>query len=156
MNGAVPDGGSHQSTSGGSKESTPLVAVATGTVTALTLGVGFSLLALGYPFFWIAFPIGFGGGMPLAVGLAKWYERDAETDSDNTQHRQSDADRALADLRDRYARGELDDEEFETRVERLLETESVADAKSFLERRTRTDEESERPTPDREVEEERT
>jgi uncharacterized membrane protein len=40
----------------------------------------------------------------------------AETDSD---------DGPLATLRDRYARGEIDETEFERRVERLLETEDI-------------------------------
>lgn len=34
-------------------------------------------------------------------------------------------DSALASLRERYARGEIDEEEFERRVERLLETEDL-------------------------------
>jgi uncharacterized membrane protein len=46
---------------------------------------------------------------------------------------------ALETLRDRYARGELTDEQFERKVERLLETESLED----LEDRTRERERSE-------------
>jgi 3-hydroxyacyl-CoA dehydrogenase len=44
---------------------------------------------------------------------------------------ESETEDALETLRDRYARGELTDEEFERRVERLLETESVSDAVGF-------------------------
>lgn len=114
----------------------PLQAVAAGAVTFLTLGVGFGLMALGNPFFWVAFPVGFGGLMPMAVGLARWYEsrEEARSRSEPAPRREGDTDAALADLRERYARGELDDGEFENRVERLLETESVADAKAFAER----------------------
>jgi uncharacterized membrane protein len=114
-------------------EETPLEAVAAGAVTFLTLAVAFGLMALGNPYFWVAFVVGFGGGMPLAVGLAKYYESRAERE-EPSRTGDSDTDAALADLRERYARGELDDEAFEARVERLLETESVADAKSFAKR----------------------
>ncbi|WP_436926502.1 SHOCT domain-containing protein [Halosimplex amylolyticum] len=115
-----------------------LAGVAAGAVTFLTLGVAFGLMFLGVPWFWVAFPVGFGGGMPLAVSLAKWYES-RETDkgvraSDRglSIEREEGADEALEALRDRYARGEIDDVEFETRVERLLETESIDDAETFL------------------------
>lgn len=126
-------GGDDRGVSAGGDEGTPLEAVAAGVVTTLTLGVAFGLLALGQPYFWVAFPVGFGGGMPIAIGLVRWYASTA--DSRRTDRGASDdADTALRDLRSRYARGELDDEEFENRVERLLETESVDDARSFVER----------------------
>ncbi|PSP32540.1 hypothetical protein BRC64_06440 [Halobacteriales archaeon QH_10_67_22] len=48
---------------------------------------------------------------------------------------EDDTDAALADLRERYARGEITDAEFERRVERLLETESVDDAETFFDGR---------------------
>jgi uncharacterized membrane protein len=117
-------------------DETPLQSVAAGAVTFLTLGVGFGLLALGNPYFWVAFPVGFGGLIPMAIGLARWYGSREETRSrsEQTPRREDDTDAALADLRERYARGELDDEEFEARVERLLETESVTDAREFAER----------------------
>jgi hypothetical protein len=121
------------------EEESPLVGVATAAVTFLTLGVAFGLMFLGVDYFWVAFPVGFGGGMPLAVALAKYYESQREADRGRERERgrrdrgrADDADEALAELRDRYARGELDDEEFEARVERLLETESVDDAETFL------------------------
>jgi len=41
---------------------------------------------------------------------------------------------ALATLRDRYARGNLSEPEFERRLERLLETESVDEARTHLDR----------------------
>ncbi|QLH77371.1 SHOCT domain-containing protein [Halosimplex rubrum] len=121
----------------GDEEESPLVGVATGAVTFLTLGVAFSLMFLGVDYFWVAFPVGFGGGMPLAVALAKYYESKREADRERGRGRRDrgrsdEADEALAELRDRYARGEIDDAEFETRVERLLETESVDDAETFL------------------------
>jgi uncharacterized membrane protein len=118
------------------EDETPLQAVAAGAVTFLTLGVAFGLMALGNPYFWVAFPVGFGGLMPMAIGLARWFEsrEGTRSRSDPVPRREDDTDAALADLRERYARGELDDEEFEARVERLLETESVTDAREFAER----------------------
>ncbi|WP_436931002.1 SHOCT domain-containing protein [Halosimplex halobium] len=124
-------------------EEDTLVGVATGAVTFLTLGVAFSLMFLGVDYFWVAFPVGFGGGMPLAVALAKYYEsrRDREREHEHgrggsewrrDRNRDAETDDALAELRARYAAGEIDDVEFERRVERLLETESVDDAETFL------------------------
>jgi uncharacterized membrane protein len=118
----------------GGDEDTPLQTVAAGAVTLVTLAVAFGLLALGYPYFWVAFPVGFGGGMPLAVGLARWYESTETAPSGDARGARGETDEALATLRDRYARGELTDEEFEARVERLLETESVSDARATMAR----------------------
>ncbi|WP_459192812.1 SHOCT domain-containing protein [Halosimplex sp. J119] len=121
---------------GGDEET--LAGVAAGAVTFLTLAVAFGLMFLGVPWFWVAFPVGFGGLLPMAVSLAKWYEsnratgRERASDLLGSSRRSGDADEALEALRERYARGEIDDEEFETRVERLLETESVDDAEAFL------------------------
>lgn len=128
-----PDGGSNS----------PLVTAAAGAVTALTLAVGFGLLALGESFFWVAFPVGFGGLMPLAVGLARWYESRADRPADET-------DRALAALRERYARDEIDEATFEERVETLLRTEDVATAREDGARRAREPETG--AGPDREPE----
>jgi len=83
-------------------EERPLEQVVAGAVTALTLAVGF------------------GGVMPMAVGLARYYDQ-REDDSETT----AGEDDALATLRERYARGELTDAEFERQVEQLLETEDV-------------------------------
>lgn len=91
-----------------------------GTVSAITLGVAFTLLALGVEQFWVVFIIGFCVVLPTATGYAKRAEQrpDEETAADSD-------DPALAQLRERYARGELTDEEFERQVEQLL----VAQAK---------------------------
>ena len=101
-------------------EDQPLEQIAAGAVTALTLTVAFGLLFLGVPYFWVAFPVGFGGLLPMAVGAARLYQRrQATAPTDDAE------DDAIATLRDRYARGELTDAEFERQVERLLETEDV-------------------------------
>ena len=112
-------------------EETPLVEIVSGTVTAVTLLAGFGLLFAGVPYFWVAFPVGFGGVLPVALGLAKHYQR---TQNRGARPPGSETETALEELRQRYARGELTDEEFERQVERLLETESVADARTYAER----------------------
>jgi len=165
MDEAVAGRGERESERDASEEDSPLQSAAAGAVTFLTLGVAFGLLALDVSYWWVAFPVGFGGGMPLVAGLAQWYEsREASSNrrAERSRPERSDTDAALADLRERYARGELSDEEFEARVERLLETESISDAKSFAERqRTATatgDTDDDRATGDdreRAVEDER-
>ena len=108
----------------GADEDVDLESVVASAVTALTLLVAFGLLAAGVSWFWIAFPVGFGGILPLAVGLARLYQQgDSEPSTGHDEHE----DDPIATLRERYARGELTEAEFEHRVERLLETESVAD-----------------------------
>jgi uncharacterized membrane protein len=115
---------------------TPLKQIVSSAVMALTFLVGFGLLALDYPYFWIAFPVGFAGLLPLSIGLVKYYEQSKEQQQrDQPTDAQQDA---LEALRSRYARGELTDDEFERKVEQLIETESVDDAESFLERAERT------------------
>jgi len=106
----------------------PLVQAVSGAVMALTFLVGFGLMFAGVPWFWVAFPVGFAGLLPAAIGLARWYERSVSVSEPTT----SPEERALEELRERYARGDLTDEEFERRVERLLETESIDDAETFL------------------------
>lgn len=131
-------------------DGSPLQKVVAGVVTALTLLVAFGLLAMGNPFFWVAFPVGFGGVLPAAVAFTRHYERQrtrAETDDTTSE---SDA---LETLKRRYARGEIDEAEFERRVDALLRTESVEDARADSARRR---EERERTVEsDREKERER-
>ncbi|SDM08569.1 Short C-terminal domain-containing protein [Halogranum gelatinilyticum] len=128
-------------TDGGEDDDTPLQELVAGVVIAAILLVAFGLLALDVAFFWVAFPVGFAGVLPAALALTKLYEQrrqrrereETPADADVSDER---AD-ALAVLRGRYARGELDEEEFEHRLERLLETERVADAKAHVEREKR-------------------
>ena len=112
----------------GTDEGTPLEQVVAGAIVALTFLVGFGLLAIGYPWFWIAFPVGFAGVLPAAIGLVRLYESRMAAGGD------PEAD-ALGSLRERYARGEIDEAEFEERLELLLETESVSEAEAYATRR---------------------
>jgi hypothetical protein len=43
--------------------------VVSGIVSIVTLGTAFALLALGIEFFWVVYPVGFGGVLPIALGL---------------------------------------------------------------------------------------
>jgi uncharacterized membrane protein len=111
------------------EEETPLEQAVSGVVIALIFLVGFGLMFAGVSWFWVAFPVGFAGLLPAAIGLVRWYEHSQESESKDGR---SAEEEALDELKARYARGELTDEEFERRVERLLETESVEDAETFL------------------------
>ncbi len=102
--------------------------IAAGAVTTLTLLVAFVLLAAGVSYFWVAFPVGFGGVLPLTIGIMRRYQ---ETHTAGTQ---TSEDTPIATLRERYANGELTDEEFETQVEKLIKTESDVSSESKPER----------------------
>lgn len=107
----------------------PLPTLLAGVISAGTLLVGFSLMAVGVDDFWVAFPVGFGVVLPTAVGLASYAhtERRADTVTETRTRTGNDEDAALETLRARYARGDLTETEFERRVERLLETELHGD-----------------------------
>lgn len=114
-------------------EESPLEEIAAGITIGLILTVAFGLLALGIPWFWIAFPVGFAGVLPVVMGLVKLYERRRARSGRRSETSTIDAEDALETLRERYARGELTDEQFERRLDRLLETETLED----VERRSR-------------------
>ncbi len=78
--------------------------------------------ALGVESFWLAFVVGFGVVLPAAVGVVE-YNQDSDT-RNTTTDRESETESALATLRQRYARGELSEVEFERRLEQLLEAPS--------------------------------
>ncbi len=116
-------------------------AAVTGLTTLAVLVVAFGAMALGVPHFWVVFPVGFGGVLPLVVAHSRRTERGPDESGGsgaNAPAGTADADRpadeALRTLRARYARGELTDEAFETHLERLLETETVADAANRVRR----------------------
>ena len=109
----------------------PLAGATAGAVTLLVLAVAFSLHALDVSWAWVAYPLGFGGLLPAAMGVAARYDRDGRSGrhGDRSRHgHQRARAQALETLRLRYARGELDELAFERRVERLLETETVEGA----------------------------
>ena len=77
--------------------------------------------------------------------VEEWWDEDEreriETEPTDTDREGRDA---LETLRDRYAAGELTDEQFERKLERLLETETLEDVAE----RTASDEPSERTASD--------
>jgi len=122
----------------------------TGLVAVLVTGTWLTGLATGQPW-WLGFMLfGYVVVVPVVAMLfddeanrPRWRWRDRETDADTDTNananadldaRGDDADRrdTLAVLRDRYARGELTDEQFERKLERLLETETLEDVEDGL------------------------
>lgn len=98
-----------------SEDDTPLEQTVGGAVMALTFLVGFGLMFAGVPYFWVAFPVGFAGVLPMSIGAVRWYQQRADEEP-------TEGTDPLDELRDRYARGELTEAEFERQVEDLLET----------------------------------
>jgi uncharacterized membrane protein len=112
----------------------------TGVVALLVLGAGF--LAMAFPPlspipFWVIWIVGFAVVLPLvgiATGEALDEDEDPERDPSDRGRSRRDRD-PLAELRRRYAEGEIDELEFERRLERLLETEDEAAAAAYVDRR---------------------
>jgi len=90
-----------------------LESAAVGAALLTGFGIAAVLLALGAEFRWIGFPM-IGGLVPLSVGLARWYGSSRATSGEETADETEDA---LERLRERYARGDLTEAEFERRLE---------------------------------------
>ncbi len=72
-------------------------------------------------------------GLTVVVPLARVLTQDSETTTAGSDDTTQNEDPLVA-LRRRYADGELTDEEFDRRLERLLETETREDAQTRVER----------------------
>jgi uncharacterized membrane protein len=74
-----------------------------------------------------------------ADDVAEWW--DEETASETVSAGSDDGGESdpLRTLRDRYARGELTDEEFDRRLDRLLETETIEDVAEYRRRSSRSE-----------------
>ncbi|WP_330632572.1 SHOCT domain-containing protein [Halocatena halophila] len=98
----------------------------TGVVALLVLGVGLVAMFARIPNFYAIWAIGFAVVVPLVAILTNSeFGSDAESSAEET-----DSDNPLETLRERYARGELTDEQFEEKLDRLLETETIDDVKT--------------------------
>lgn len=104
-----------------------------GVVAMLVLGLGLLDLfldVLPWVPFYVVFIVGFAVVLPLAGIL---FDDEEETVAESGPDPEPDVD-PLAELRRRYAEGEIDELEFERRLERLLETEDEATAREYAER----------------------
>ena len=129
-----------------------------GAVALLVLGAGLGSL-FGIPLlnaidFWVIFAIGYAVVVPL-VSLFRGRRAELATrirTADDPPEASDDVDAALDRLRDRYARGDLSDEQFERKLEALLETETPEDARARVEQTAKSDA---RDDTDREFERDR-
>ncbi|ELZ30973.1 NADH:ubiquinone oxidoreductase subunit 2 (chain n) [Halogeometricum pallidum JCM 14848] len=133
-----------------------------GIASLLVLGLGlaslFGLLPIGP--FWAIFAIGFAVVVPIVAVLESRYRGTPEPTPPESgvrrrAERAADEDESVADaldsLRDRYARGDLSDEQFEHKLEVLLETDTPENARERTARR-RSGRERERSREERERE----
>lgn len=98
------------------------VAIVTFGLTALLAILQFEALVA------FTFVLGFFLLLPLIALLGDDFPGVRSADADEADQRvptDSDAENPVERLRNRYARGEIDEREFERRLERLLETEEV-------------------------------
>lgn len=108
----------------------------TATTTLLILGLGLLALFAGLPWFWMIFAFGFGVVVPLVAVLYEdwdgdWFDEGDRSDDSNAEGTSEKHHDSLTTLRDRYARGDLTDEQFERKLERLLETETLDDIEQY-------------------------
>lgn len=125
---------------------------ATEIASMLVLGFGFLALFSGFDFFWMIWVIGFTVLVPIVAILFEDHETKSNSepesawdtletsieeagtvldgvfgDGNRQRRKRSERDKsttdALATLRERYARGDLTDEQFERKLDTLLETE---------------------------------
>lgn len=102
-------------------------------VSVLVTGIWLTALLTGQSWWLAALLVGYVVVIPiteLLFGDEDDDEQDwVEAEPSNPQESRMDSDQqdALETLRERYARGELTDEQFERKVERLLETETLED-----------------------------
>jgi len=116
----------------------------TGIVSLLVTGLWMVALFTGQEWWWVALIIGYAVVLPLAGIL---FDEDEESEAwtgdretaEQTQSASGSSGTAsdetpLESLRRRYAEGELTDEQFERKLDRLLETETLEDVEEYRER----------------------
>jgi len=129
---------------------------ATGVVSTVVTGIWLAAMFTGQDWWLAALLFGYVVVVPVTAMLfgdeddiEEWWDQevkgvgeldgsDEDTDaSPEEPPADSDTRDALETLRDRYARGELTDEQFERKLERLLESESLEDVEDRFERERR-------------------
>jgi uncharacterized membrane protein len=113
----------------------------------LVLGAGFIALFAGFDYFFVIWIVGFSVLVPITSILSdeNGENEDDEWTVEDTQHIASQSSTssspstqdALSTLRERYASGDLTDEQFERKLDRLLKTETPENAAEWRERVTR-------------------
>lgn len=108
----------------------------------LVLGAGLLALFTGVDNWWVIFVIGWAVVTPLVAILTgdetppgagpEWMTSQGADESATDEEPEPSRADALETLRDRYARGELTETQFERKVERLLETETLEDARAHV------------------------
>lgn len=129
-----------------------------GVMSMLVLGAGLVSVFLDLPYTGMIFALGFAVLVPLSAMIGRGGKHREESDAaadPPTETGAVDESAALETLRERYARGEIDEIEYERRVENLLATESVGEAHEYVDRRAGTGDRSESTTEDRVLERER-
>ena len=108
----------------------------------LVLGAGFVAMFAGFDYFFVIWIIGFSVLLPIIAILSgeNGGNEDDEWTVEDTQHAESHSSTAssstqdaLSTLRERYANGDLTDEQFERKLDRLLQTETPEDAEKWRE-----------------------
>jgi len=107
----------------------------TGIVSVLVTGVWLAALFTGQEWWLAAMLFGYVVVVPVVALLfgdeedvAEWWEDDAGAAESRDRSADRPDETPLEALRRRYAEGELTDEQFERKLERLLETETLEDA----------------------------
>jgi uncharacterized membrane protein len=119
---------------------------ASGIAAVLVTGTWLALLLLNFPSdssnLWLAVMLfGYIAVVPI-VSMLFDEEEEAESDAPTGDAENSESEDALERLRRRYAEGELTDEQFERKLDRLLETETLEDAEDRARARQHSETES--------------
>lgn len=121
---------------------------ATGVVSMLVTAIWMGALFTGQEWWLAALLVGYIGVVPL-TGILFGDEEVREQWAEHGAPKQSSTDEeddALETLRQRYARGDLTEEQFERKLEQLLETETREDAAERVRSRPSVESEDERDT----------
>ena len=86
-----------------------------GVVSLVVLAVGLTVTAADLPMAWLVWPLGYGVVLPLAIGYAARREASDEADEPTAA--------PVERLRQRYVEGEIDELEFERKLDAVIEEE---------------------------------